>query len=118
MFQEFAYSQSKINLKSSGSNSSPNLNWAPSEGFKRGVLLSHGRELVNGVVMYEAKLDDAAKTRILIAGVRSLEAAGDSEDDVDLKLLRARKVGGIEDGIDGHEERIWKGFVALGFDKA
>ncbi|KDR74397.1 hypothetical protein GALMADRAFT_141440 [Galerina marginata CBS 339.88] len=74
MFQAYAQSQ-------------PETDWKPSNRFKRSALLSHGRELVNGVAMYHAKLDDTAKARILKAGIRSLRASGELEAGVDLGLL-------------------------------
>lgn len=60
---------------------------APSLYFKRQALVSHGRELVNTLAFQEAELDDATKERALNAGIKSLRAAGDSENDLDLSVL-------------------------------
>lgn len=85
---------------------------APLKAFQRRVLLSHGRELVNGVALYEKRLDEAAKKRVLTAGVRSLRAAGGSEDDLNLYISRARGRDGSEGDLgdlDGFEA-IWQGY--------
>lgn len=89
----------------------------PLKAFQRRVLPSHGRELVNGVALYEKKLDEAAKRRVLAAGVRGLRAVGGSEDDLNLYILRARGRDGSEGDLgdlDGLKV-IWQGFAALGF---
>lgn len=64
--------------------------WKPSNEFKRRALLSHGREMVNGVAIFEATLDDEAKKMVLAAGVRSLRASGSLNDELDLGIWRSR----------------------------
>jgi hypothetical protein len=56
---------------------------APSLYFKRQALLAYGRELVNSVEFFASKLDEPSKKRVLHLGIRSLTAAGDSENEVD-----------------------------------
>jgi hypothetical protein len=56
---------------------------APSLYFKRQALLAYGRELVNGVEFLASKLDEPSKQRVLHLGIRSLTAAGDSENEFD-----------------------------------
>jgi hypothetical protein len=47
---------------------------------QRRVLISHGREIVNGVELFSEKLSGSSKRRLIDAGVRSLRAAGDPGD--------------------------------------
>ena len=56
---------------------------APSLYFKRQALLAYGRELINGVEFLESKLDEPSKQRMLHLGIRSLTAAGGSENEFD-----------------------------------
>ncbi|PPR06485.1 hypothetical protein CVT26_004574 [Gymnopilus dilepis] len=100
---------------------SSGTSWKPSKAFKRRTLLSHGREMVNGVALYEQKLDPAAKKSVLAAGMRSLRAVGTSPDDLDMQILRAKDADGasVSDVDEYHYstlEGIWQAFAALGFD--
>ena len=100
---------------------SSGTSWKPSKAFKRRTLLSHGREMVNGVALYEQKLDPAAKRSVLAAGMRSLRAAGTSPDDLGMQILRAKDADGasVSDVNEYHHgtlEGIWQAFAALGFD--
>jgi len=98
--------------------------WRPSNAFKRQCLISHGRGLVNGIKWYNAKLNDASKSRLIRAGLRSLRAAGDSQDGIDLGVMRpSSRSDGIEvkgDGLEGEEDKgirdVWKAFQALRFE--
>jgi len=56
---------------------------APSLYFKRQALLAHGRELVNSVEFFASELDEPSKKRVLHLGIRSLTAAGNSENELD-----------------------------------
>jgi hypothetical protein len=108
-----AYVQSKGSLRQVDSEI---LN-GPLKAFQQRVLLSHGRELVNGVALYEKKLDEAAKRRVLAAGVKSLRAAAGLEDDLNLYIPRARGRDGSKGDLGDLDglEAIWQGFAALGF---
>lgn len=66
--------------------------------------MSHGRELVNTLAFQEAELDEATKERALRAGIKSLRAAGDSENDFDLSVL--------EDNDDRYD-LVREGIIAL-----
>ncbi len=96
--------------------------WKPSKIFKRRLLLAHGRELVNGVQLYEARLDDDSRIKILRAGLRSLRAAGDSPDAIDLMVLKPQEtVRNAISGDDGSSlelelQNIWDSFQALRFE--
>ena len=98
--------------------------WKPSNAFKRRCLTSHGRELVNGIKWYDAKLNDTSKSRLIRAGLRSLRAAGDSQDGIDLGVMRpSSRSDGIEvkgDDLEGEEDKmirdVWKAFQALRFE--
>lgn len=75
---------------------------APSAYFKRRALITHGRKLVNSSNVYSDKLNDAAKGIMIQAGINSLRAAGQTETDIDLSILR------LDDG-----QRIWGDFTTL-----
>ena len=77
---------------------------APSLYFKRQALVSHGRELVNTLAFQEAELDNVTKERALNAGIKSLRAAGNSENDLDLSVL--------EDTNERYEF-LYEGIIAL-----
>ena len=86
--------------------------WIPSANFKRQFLLSHGRELVNGIQIYNEKLDQDAKIKVLRAGIRSLRAAGGDDDELNLDLIKED-----HDSDDCHDSRrIWQAFIALRFE--
>jgi hypothetical protein len=76
--------------------------------FKRTILISHGRELVNGVSLYGGKLNDESKKRVVAAGLRSLKAAGESESGVDLAGLKPSS-------SEGDAHIIWETLEVLGF---
>lgn len=76
----------------------------PSSHFKHKALIAHGRELVIALDFLASDLDDASKERVLNAGIRSLRAAGDSENDLDLSVL---------EDMDGYYERLREGIAAL-----
>ncbi|KAJ2924185.1 hypothetical protein H1R20_g12909, partial [Candolleomyces eurysporus] len=59
---------------------------ARSKGFQRRFLISHGRELVNGIGMYQ-DLGAKGSQNVMEAGVRSLRAAGGSSDELNLEAL-------------------------------
>ena len=60
---------------------------APSLYFKRQVLLAYGRELVNNVEFSASELDEPSKQRALHLGIRSLTAAGNSENELDYSVF-------------------------------
>jgi len=79
-----------------------------SSNFKRALLESHGRELITGVSQYAGKLNDESKKRVVAAGLRSLNAAGESEHSIDL--------AGFEPSyIEGDTHIIWDILTVLGF---
>lgn len=55
--------------------------------FKHRFLISHGRELVNGVELYSGKLSDLSKVKVTQTGVKSLRAAGATPKDVNGSFL-------------------------------
>ena len=55
--------------------------------FKYTFLISHGRELVNGVDLYSGKLSDLSKEKVTRAGVRNLRAAGATPEGVNGSFL-------------------------------
>jgi hypothetical protein len=61
---------------------------APSLYFKRQALLAYGRELINAVEFLASELDGPSKQRALHLGIRSLTAAGDSENELDYSVLQ------------------------------
>lgn len=61
---------------------------APSLYFKRQALLAYGRELVNSVEFFASELDEPSKKRVLHLGIKSLTAAGDSENEVDYSAFQ------------------------------
>ncbi|RXW19855.1 hypothetical protein EST38_g5998 [Candolleomyces aberdarensis] len=69
---------------------------ARSKGFQRRFLISHGRELVNGIGMYK-DLGAKGSQNVMEAGVRSLRAAGPSSDELNLEALweESDESGGI-----------------------
>ena len=76
--------------------------------FRQAILESHGRELMIGVSQYGGKLNDESKKRIVAAGMRSLKAAGESEDSIDLV--------GLKPLYDERDARmIWEALEVLGF---
>lgn len=79
-------------------------------GFKRALLISHGREMVNSVSQYVEDLNEESKKRVVAAGVRSLRAAGESDDDIDLTGLRPLY---LEGNTDVHV--IWETLGVFGF---
>ncbi|KIM42772.1 hypothetical protein M413DRAFT_123435 [Hebeloma cylindrosporum] len=81
-----------------------------SNGFKRALLISHGREMVNSVSQYEEDLTKESKRKVVAAGVRSLRAAGESKDDIDLTGLRPLYLG---EDTDVHV--IWETLGVFGF---
>ena len=81
-----------------------------SNGFKRALLISHGREMVNSVSQYEDDLKGDSKKRAVAAGVRSLKAAGESNDHMDLTVLRPLYLEGNTD-----VRVIWETLGVLGF---
>ena len=90
--------------------STKQTSWKPSNGFVRRLLLSHGRDLVRGVKLYSEKLDDAAKRRLLEGGARSLRAAGESTDKIDVRFLRPSE---SSDGDEADRRDIWEGLSIL-----
>ena len=95
--------------------------------FKRLFLLAHGRELVNGIELYNDKLgeeeekkQDGVKARILMAGVRSLRAAGDGLQDMDLEIIKPADVSGqgsvCQCKVEQDVKEIWEAFQAIGFE--
>ena len=94
-------------------------NWEPSNIFKRRLLLAHGRELVNGVQLYDANLDDGSKMKVMRAGLRSLRAAGDSPDTIDLLGLKPQETVGSDipedSGLELELQNIWDSLRALRF---
>ena len=104
-----SFSTSMLNSYSSSHPAVPL--WAPSANFKRRLLLSHGRELINGIQMYNKKLNKDTKMKVLQAGVRSLRAAGEADDELNLQLIKENNDSG-----DYDSGRIWQGFKALRFD--
>ncbi|KAJ7822677.1 kinase-like domain-containing protein [Mycena leptocephala] len=57
-----------------------------SDYFKRQALIAYGREMVNAIEFFASELDDEAQKRVFNAGVRSLQAAGGSDLDMDVKV--------------------------------
>jgi len=60
---------------------------APSLHFKRQALIIQGGDLINALGEGGAEFDDDMKQRAFDAGVRSLRAAGDSEQSIDLSFF-------------------------------
>ena len=81
-----------------------------SNGFKRGLLISHGREMVVSISQYEENLNEESKKRVVAAGVRSIRAAGESNDGIDLTGLRPLY---LEGNTDVHV--IWETLGVFGF---
>ncbi|KJA18223.1 hypothetical protein HYPSUDRAFT_57299 [Hypholoma sublateritium FD-334 SS-4] len=96
--------------KSNDEKSVKETRWRPSNGFVRRLLLSHGRDLVRGVKLYSAKLDDASKRRLLEGGARSLRAAGESSDKIDVRFLRPTE---SMDADEADCRDIWEGLSIL-----
>jgi hypothetical protein len=71
---------------------------------QRRALISHGRELVNGVELFSEKLSEISKARLIDAGARSLRAAGDPGDTLEKSPP--------EHYNDNY--RIWDDFTTLG----
>lgn len=90
--------------------SAKGASWKPSNGFVRRLLLSHGRDLVRGVKLYSEKLDDASKRRLLEGGERSLRAAGESSDKIDVRFLRPTE---STDADEADRRDIWEGLSIL-----
>lgn len=69
---------------------------ARSKGFQRQFLISHGRELFNGIGIYK-DLGAKGLRNVMDAAVRSLRAAGTSSDEVNLEALweESDESGGI-----------------------
>jgi hypothetical protein len=66
--------------------------------------------MVNSVSQYEEDLNEESKKRVVTAGVRSLKAAGESDDDIDLTGLRPLH---LEGNTDVHA--IWETLRVFGF---
>jgi hypothetical protein len=60
----------------------------PSAYFKRQALTVYGCDVVNSLEFLACELNDASKEQLLKAGVRSLTAAGDSENEVDYTIFK------------------------------
>ena len=93
--------------------------------FKHLFLLAHGRELVNAVDLYRDKLeeedekqDDSVKARVLMAGVRSLRAAGDGLRDMHIEIVKPTIVaeGLRQCKVEQDVKVIWEAFQAIGFE--
>ena len=103
--------------------------------FKHLFLLAHGRELVFGPEFYKDKFgeeeekEDGAKARVLMAGIRSLRAAGDGLRDMDIEIVKPIIVAveGVHAGVSGQGSLrrckveqdvkvIWEAFQAIGFE--
>ncbi|KAJ2921806.1 hypothetical protein H1R20_g15282, partial [Candolleomyces eurysporus] len=69
---------------------------ARSKGFQRRFLISHGRELFNGIGMHK-DLGAKGSQNVMEAAVRSLRAAGTSSDEINLEALweESDESGGI-----------------------
>jgi hypothetical protein len=66
--------------------------------------------MVNSISQYEENLNEESKKRVVKAGVRSLKAAGESNDNIDLTGLRPFYLGG---NTDIHV--IWETLGVFGF---
>jgi len=66
--------------------------------------------MVNSVSQYEEDLNEESRKKVVAAGVRSLKAAGESEDDIDLTGLRPLYPEG---NTDVHA--IWETLRVFGF---
>ena len=62
--------------------------------------------------MYNKKLTNDAKMRVLRAGVGSLRAAGGVDDELNLQFIKENN-----DFDDYDSRRIWQAFRALRFDE-
>lgn len=108
--QDFTHSWLKAYVEAQPQDATADTTWKPSNGFTRRLLLSHGRDLVRGVKLYDAKLDDGSKARLLEGGARSLRAAGQAGDKIDMSFLKPSEgnVGSQADVTD-----IWEGLSIL-----
>ena len=66
--------------------------------------------MVNSVSQYEKDLNEESKKKVVAAGVRSLKAAGESNDNIDLTGLRPLY---LEGNTDVHV--IWETLGVFGF---
>lgn len=65
---------------------SPSTSKIRSKDFQRRFLISHGRELVNGIELYK-NLGAEGSQHVMAAGIRSLRAAGPSIEELNLEAL-------------------------------
>ena len=93
--------------------------------FKHLFLLAHGRELVFGPEFYKDKFgeeeeekEDGAKARVLMAGIRSLRAAGDGLRNMDIEIVKPTIVaeGLRQCKVEQDVKVIWEAFQAIGFE--
>ncbi|KAJ7491142.1 kinase-like domain-containing protein [Mycena latifolia] len=67
--------------------------------FKRQALVAYGREMVNAIEFFAAELDEEAQRHVLDAGVCSLRAAAESEEEMATKLVETSVIRELWDDI-------------------
>ncbi|KAJ6620354.1 kinase-like domain-containing protein [Mycena sp. CBHHK59/15] len=58
--------------------------------FKRQALIAYGREMVTAIEFFAAELDEPSRKRVLDKGIWSLRSAGESQDNMESKILDSR----------------------------
>ncbi|KAJ7671006.1 kinase-like domain-containing protein [Mycena rosella] len=67
--------------------------------FKRQAMIAYGREMITAVEFFAEELDEEAQRRVLDAGICSLRAAAESEEEMGTKLVNATAIREVWDGI-------------------